>query len=301
MDLLEDRAALLGRAISPFVLEIVFEAGEGVRQVGRQLVPARLVGCGLVRPVFRVLHRQHVLRGAHEDRHRADDGRDGLDHLDPRGADADDADTLAFQIKPALRISPGVNDLAPEAVLPLEAVGERCREHPGAADQELGVIGLAGVGRDIPAAGVLVEIRLRHPRGEGEILAQVKPVGNVVHPAFDLGLRREAFGPSPVLVERFVEQVLVDIALAVELGPGIAVPVPRAAEVRSRLDPVHVHPHLSKLVKLVQPRHACADHEGVNLARHVSLPSGFPAAGAVSSAAGPVLKNKGNDGHAPGY
>ena len=59
----------------------------------------------------------------------------------------------------------GVNDLAPEAVLPLEAVGERCREHPGAADQELGVIGLAGVGRDIPAAGILVEIRLRHPRG----------------------------------------------------------------------------------------------------------------------------------------
>src|SRR6476619_6854750 len=104
-----------------------------------------------------------------------------------------------------------------------------------------------------PASVVLVEVGAGDGGGELDVLAQVEPVGDVVQPALDLGLTGELLAPAPVLVELLVEVVLVDVGLAVEPRPRVAVPPPGSAHVARLVDRAHPQPLLAQLVELVQP------------------------------------------------
>ena len=123
------------------------------------------------------------------------------------------------------------SELALERLLPGEDRRQRRREHAAAGDEELRVDRLALVGRERPAAGLLVEAGARDRRVEHDVLAQVETVGDVVQPALDLRLAGEFLAPAPALVEILGEQVLVDVAFGIEPRAGIAVPVPGAADV----------------------------------------------------------------------
>ena len=265
VDLLQHLEPLLGRAVGPGVRPLVLETGERVRDRRLQLVEPGLVRRLLLRTVVRALHRQRVLRGAGEHGEVADLVGDRLDHLDAGGADADDAHALAREVDAACGPLRGVQDRAAEAVLALEGVLHRGGEHARAAHEELGVDDVAGVGGDRPAAAVLVEVGAGDGGGELDVLAQVEPVGDVVQPLLDLGLAGELLAPAPVLVELLVEVVLVDVGLAVEARPGVAVPPPGAAHVARLVDRAHPQPLLAELVELVQPGDPGAQDDGVQL------------------------------------
>ena len=85
------------------MFEVVFEAGKGIGERISQLLEPRLVGRDILRAILRALHRQDVLRRPHENLQLPDLAGDGLDDLDTRRADPDDADPLAGQIHRLLR------------------------------------------------------------------------------------------------------------------------------------------------------------------------------------------------------
>eukprot|EP00166_Cyanidium_caldarium_P002530 ctg_2464.g762 len=166
----------------------------------------------------------------------SDLARNGLNHLDAGGADAHHADAFTGEVERLARPARGVEDAAAKALLPGEALLQRGGQHAAAADQETRIEGAAAVGADHPAAARLVI----HCRGDGgaeaDVASQLQPLGDVVHPAFDLRLAGIALAPGPVLVQPFIEQVLVDVALRIELCARVAVPVPGAAHVGGGVD-----------------------------------------------------------------
>ena len=127
----------------PLVHEIIFEAAEGVRQSFLQLGEAILIRIDVARTVFRIFHRQDILRRAYENGQRSNLVRDGLDHLDSSRPDADYADVFAFQFDRLMWPARGVENAAFEAVLAREDFAHRGGEHAATGDQELGVYGLA--------------------------------------------------------------------------------------------------------------------------------------------------------------
>jgi len=58
----------------------------------------------------------------------------------------------------------------------------------------------------------------------------------IVAPGVHLGLARELLAPGPLLVQLLVEHILVDVALGVEPGTGVAVPPPGPADVPGRVE-----------------------------------------------------------------
>jgi hypothetical protein len=103
VDLLQDLLPPGRRAVRPGMLEVVFEAGEGVRDGVAELREAGLVPVLVGLRVLRILHRQHVLRGPGEHGQLLDLGCDRLDHLNPGGPDPDHPDPLAGQLDRLLR------------------------------------------------------------------------------------------------------------------------------------------------------------------------------------------------------
>ena len=246
-----------------------------MRDRGLELLEAALVPVLFLRPVGRILHRQHVLRGAGEDREVADLGSDRLDDLDARRADPDDTDALALQLQALGGIGRREHQLPAER-LDARDVPQGCGEHPGAGDEELRVDDVALVGVHEPPAATLVVVRGGDPRAELDVLAQIEPVGDVVHPPLDLRLAGELLAPAPVLVELLVEQVLVDVALGVEACARVPVPPPGATDVAGGVERLHPQALLAELVELVEAGHAGPEHHGVQLG-HATLP--FPVRG----------------------
>ena len=82
--------------------------------------------------------------------------------------------------------------------------------------------------------------------------------------AQDLGLRRVALGPVPLLLEVGVERVRVVDALDVAAGARVAVPVPRAADTVGGLVDDGREPEPAQLVQHVQPGEPGADDHRVD-------------------------------------
>jgi hypothetical protein len=82
--------------------------------------------------------------------------------------------------------------------------------------------------------------------------AQVEPVDHVVEVALSLGLRGEVLLPLPLVEQLAREQVAVGVALGVEPGARIPVPVPRAADAAARLDELRREAGLACPIELVK-------------------------------------------------
>ena len=95
--------------------------------------------------------------------------------------------------------------------------------------------------------------------------AQVEPVGDVVRVLEDLGLRRVALGPLPLLLELVGELVRVLHALDVAARARIAVPVPGAAHAAARLEHARREPEPAQPVQHVHAGEARADDHDVVL------------------------------------
>ena len=82
----------------------------------------------------------------------------------------------------------------------------------------------------------LIEVRRLHPGLELDVATQVEAIRHVVGVAKDLRLTSVALAPLPLLLQLLVEAIRVLHALDVAAGPGVAVPVPGAADPGSRLE-----------------------------------------------------------------
>src|SRR5690606_12087708 len=205
------------------------------------------------------------LRGPDEDLQVSHLVGNRLDDLDAGGTYPHDSHALAFQLDLLLRPARRVEDHAAEALLPGEALLERGRQHPRAAHQELRVEDVTAIAVHAPAASLFLEVGGRDRGAEPKVLAQVQPVRHVAHPALDFRLAGEALCPAPVLVELLVEQVLVDVGFRIELGAGIAIPVPGPADIQRGIHPEDLEAHFAQLVKLVEAGNPGTDYKCIQL------------------------------------
>ena len=104
----------------------------------------------------------------------------------------------------------------------------------------------------------------------------------------DLGLRRVALAPGPLLLELLGERVRVGHALDVAAGTGVAVPVPGAADVRGGLDAESGHAELAQPVEHVEAGRACPDDDRVG--------EGSPLVGALTAHVARILSPAGRTG-----
>ena len=125
-------------------------------------------------------------------RHGLNAGRPGADQPDPQ----------PVQVHRLMRPLAGVVDGAAERL----HVGEVRRAGGGQAarrhDAERRLRHVAPVRLDHPQRPVFVERRGRDTRLELDVLAQPKPVGDVVGVGQDLQLGCEPLGPVPILLQR---------------------------------------------------------------------------------------------------
>src|SRR5207249_9041994 len=129
---------------------------------------------------------------------------------------------------------------------------------------------IRGDGPDV--RGLVVHGRF-HPRVELDVLPHAETVGDVPEVSERLGLGREPLRPVPLVLELLREGVRVDPALAVGSRARIAVPVPSAAHVRSRLDDLYREAELAKLVEHPQAPESGTDHDGLEI-RGPTIPRG---------------------------
>src|SRR5207248_5211040 len=155
---------------------------------------------------------------------------DDWDDLYAARSDTYDPDPLAAEVDRRRRPQSRVVRLAAEFVAPGNVGEERHRQDAGGCDEEPRTEPCAFVRRHRPRSRGLVV----HGRGdllaESHVAAKVEPVDDVVEVALGLRLFGEVLLPFPLVEQLFREQVAVGVALGVEPGPRIAVPVPRPAD-----------------------------------------------------------------------
>src|SRR5262249_40975224 len=119
--------------------------------------------------------------------------------------------------------------------------------------------------------GDLVERRLGDARLELDVAAQVEAVGDMVGVFQDLGLRRIALGPFPILLELARELVGVLHALDVAARTRIAVPVPGAADALAGFDNARGEARLAQPVEHVHASEARAHNHRIEVHRILPL------------------------------
>ena len=124
---------------------------------------------------------------------------------------------------------------------------------------------------DVPAARILPVVGGGDAAVALDVAAQVELVGDIVQIALGLGLRREALGPVPFLQQLLGKGVAVGIALRVEAGAGIAVPVSGAADTGPGFEHPYPEAELAQPIELVEAGNAGADDDRVEIRRRVGL------------------------------
>ena len=119
----------------------------------------------------------------------------------------------------------------------------------------------------MPRTGI--EDRRGNPGIKLDVAAQVEPIGHVSGIAKQLRLRGVAFAPLPVLLQGLVELIGILHALHVAAGSRIAVPVPGAADVATRLEDPHPETHAAQAMQHVHASKARPDNHRIESARRV--------------------------------
>ena len=153
--------------------------------------------------------------------------------------------------------------LAAEALDARDGRHGRRRQRADRGDQEPGPSPPAVLALDLPLARGLVVGGGLDPAIELDVTAEVELVGHEVAVAEGLRLRREVLAPLPLAQDLVGEGVAVRPALGVEPRPGVAVPVPRAADVVAGLEHPHAQAQLAQPMELVHPGEPGADDDDV--------------------------------------
>src|SRR4051812_29720415 len=98
---------------------------------------------------------------------------------------------------------------------------------------------------------------------ELDVAAQVELVGDIIEVALGLMLWGKTLAPMPIFEQLLREGVAVGVALGIEAGPRITVPVPGAADRRTGFQAPHTQAEPSQLVKLIEPGDTGADDNSI--------------------------------------
>lgn len=214
------------------------------------------------RPVTR---RHTVIRGALEHVQLRCGLGDDRNRLDARGSRANDGDALAGEVHRFVRPGRGVVDLPGEGIQTGERRSHRRRQRAGGHHAEPGGDALARLGGHRPAQLHFVEHGGIHAGVQGDVAAQIQPVGDPIDVGQNLGLGGVLLRPIPLPLQRVGERVAVVHALDVASGPGIAVEVPGAADVRPGLEHPDPQAVRSQFVQRVQAGEARADDHHIDI------------------------------------
>src|SRR6516225_777738 len=199
------------------------------------------------------------------------------DSLHRAGAGAYDRDALGGKIDTVARETAGVIPFAAKLLKALEWRQVGVGKGADRRDQKASRHRIAGIGADVPPAARLVELGASNPGIEANVALQVMAGGNVFQIAQDFRLLRIPLRPFPFLQQLFVPGKTIHVGLGIAPGPGIAVPVPGAADGFSGL----VHPHLepepvAQRLQYVHAGEPGADDNSIEIrtrADHVLLPN----------------------------
>src|SRR5689334_2918643 len=106
------------------------------------------------------------------------------------------------------------------------------------------------------------------------VAPQIEAVGDVSQVSQDLRLGGEAFGPLPALLQSFVERVGIVHTFDVAARPGVAVPVPGAANVGGGLDRGHREARRGGPVHGVKAGETGTDDDDIADFGHDTAPAG---------------------------
>jgi hypothetical protein len=218
-----------------------------------------------------VVQRRAPLRGALEHGQVADRLGHFRDGLHGGRAGADHRDALALEADRLLRPVMGVAGLATERLDARDARQRRRREDAGGGDQQARRAAPSVLEDDVPTAGVLPVMRGSHQAVELYIAPQVELVGHIIQVPLVFGLTGEVLLPVPFLQQFLRKRVAVGPAFRIEAGAGIAVPVPGAADSRSRFENPYPEAEFAQLVKLVEAGNPGADNDRVKIRGRVCL------------------------------
>ena len=165
-----------------------------------------------------------------------------------RGAGADHADALAGEVDALVRPAAGVVPLALEVVESGNSGIAWRRQAADGADEEPGRRRVSRRSVTIPAVrAVVVEPRRRDAGLELDVAPQVETVGDVVGVAAGSpAARGSARSTSIPAAELLGEGVAVVMLSTSQRAPGIAVPVPGAADAVARLEDPGGEPELAQ-------------------------------------------------------
>ncbi len=252
--------------------------------------PDRSSACSLGRDCC-VVEGCTPVGGALEHRERRDVADDGGDDLHAARRGPDDCDSFAGEVDGRRGPQAGVIRLTPE-VLSSGDVGRVRHRQDACRGAHVAGADLAPVTRrDGPAARGVVVVGPGHAGAEAHETTQAEAVNDMVEVPLRLGLRCEVFLPFPLVEEVLGEQIAVRVALRIEPGPGVSVPVPGASHAAARLEEQHRKSLLARHVELVDPRDAGTDDEHVDtVGRGGSGSAGCRLGGGVHVDAGPCRR-----------
>src|SRR5712691_8302115 len=188
---------------------------------------------------------------------------DFLDDLDAGRAGPDHRHALARELHGLMGPSVSMERLALKAVDPLEIRHRGRGKRTERGDQEPRSRTAAVLGGDLPARLRLVIGRRRDAAVELDVCPQAELVRNEVEVAQGFGLRGEMLAPVPFLEEFLRERIAVAVALRIEAGPGVAIPVPGTADAAAGLEHPNREADLPEAVQLIHAGHPCTDDDGV--------------------------------------
>ncbi len=191
-------------------------------------------------------------------------GDDG-DDLHAAGGGSDDGDALVLEVDGLRRPQACVVRLAAEGLASGDVGGVGHREDPGRGNDEAGGHLRSVGGDDVPRSGALVIVGGRDPGAEADVPAQVEAVDHVVEVALGLRLGGEVLAPLPLVEELAGEEVAVGVALRVEAGARVTVPVPGAPDPVAGLHQQGREPRFAGAVQLVDAGDPRAHDEHVDV------------------------------------
>ena len=201
-------------------------------------------------------------RCALEDRQLCGLRGDRGNRLNARRSGTDDPDPLAGEVDGSMGPAAGEVHVARETLHAVDVELLRNREAARGQHEVTARDVVADIGADAIAGKLGVPAGVRDSGAESDVAPQVVLVGDVVQVTKDLGLGGVLLRPLPVARPVGVEAEHVVEAWDVDAGTRIAIPVPRAADVVSRLEDPHGQTGHAKAVRRVQARESRAyDHD----------------------------------------
>ena len=174
----------------------------------------------------------------------------------------------------------GVVPVAPERIEPLEVGHLSAGKTAGGHDAVGGEDPVAGVGSDLPLAGLFNIVCGQHPGLKLDVRPELETVCHMVGVAQQFRLTGVALAPRPLLLQIVRERVGILQGLGVAARSRVAVPVPGAADPAAGLEHPCRQPHAPQPVQHVHPGETRPDDDGVigrcrrpcrTAHRHISL------------------------------